>query len=304
MKLALGTAQFGMPYGITNLAGQLTQEQTAEVLGLAYAQGISVLDTAMAYGDAEARLGHTGVQHFQVVTKLSQIPLALPAEMADAGAWAKEQFAASLQRLGLSCVYGLLLHRPSDLLGQHGKVLLRAMQELQDQGLVEKLGISVYSPNELEPLLKLARWDLVQAPLNLIDRRLHTSGWLQRLKDSGVEVHTRSAFLQGLLLTHASALPSQFSEWLDLWRAWDQWQLATGCSALGASLAYPLSLPEVDKVVVGVSGLDDLRKILAALHAPVQEGWPHIDSDDEKLINPSQWTGPCESNASQIGILT
>ena len=304
MKLALGTAQFGMQYGITNRTGQLTQEQTAVVLALAYAQGISVLDTAMAYGDAEARLGSTGVQHFQVVTKLSQIPLALPAEMADAGAWAKEQFAASLQRLGLSCVYGLLLHRPSDLLGQHGKVLLRAMQDLQDQGLVEKLGVSVYSPNELEPLLKLAQWDLVQAPLNLIDRRLQTTGWLRRLKDSGVEVHTRSAFLQGLLLSRASALPSQFSKWLDLWRAWDQWQLATGCSALEACLAYPQSFPEVDKVVVGVSGLDDIRKILAALHAPVPQGWPHIDSDDEKLINPSQWTGPCESNASQIGILT
>ena len=303
MKLALGTAQFGMQYGITNRTGQLTQEQTAVVLALAYAKGISVLDTAMAYGDAEARLGSTGVQHFQVVTKLSQIPLALPAEMADAGAWAKEQFAASLQRLGLSCVYGLLLHRPSDLLGQHGKVLLRAMQELQDQGLVEKLGVSVYSPNELEPLLKLAQWDLVQAPLNLIDRRLQTTGWLRRWKDSGVEVHTRSAFLQGLLLTHASALPSQFSKWLDLWRAWDQWQLATDCSALGASLAYPLSLPEVDRVVVGVEGSEQLLGILAALRSPVPQGWPHIACDDGKLINPSQWMGPLESNEERTGIL-
>ena len=246
MKLALGTAQFGMQYGITNRTGQLTQEQTAVVLALAYAQGISVLDTAMAYGDAEARLGSTGVQHFQVVTKLPPISLVLPAEMTDAGAWAKGQFAASLKRLGLSCIYGLLLHRPSDLLGQHGKDLLRAMQDLQDQGLVEKLGVSVYSPNELEPLLKLAQWDLVQAPLNLVDRRLQTSGWLQRLKDSGLEVHTRSAFLQGLLLTRASALPPQFSEWIGLWRTWDQWQLDTGCSALEACLAFPQSFPEVD----------------------------------------------------------
>lgn len=180
---------------------------------------------------------------------------------------------------------------PADVLGEHGKDLLRAMQELQNQGLVKKLGISVYSPNELEPLLKLAQWDLVQAPLNLIDRRLQTSGWLHRLKDSGVEVHTRSAFLQGLLLTHASALPPQFSEWIGLWRAWDEWQLGTGCTALEACLAYPQSFPEVDKVVVGVSGLDDFQKILLALHAPVPERWPSIDSHAEKLINPSQWGG-------------
>ena len=289
MKLALGTAQFGMPYGITNRTGQLSQSQGAEVLASAYAQGISVLDTAMAYGDAEARLGQTGVQHFQVVTKLPHIPLVLPAAMTDAGAWAKVQFAASLKRLGLPCVYGLLLHRPGDLLGEHGKALLRTMQELQDKGLVEKLGVSVYSPTELEPLLKLARWDMVQAPLNLIDRRLHTTGWLHRLKDSGVEVHTRSAFLQGLLLTHASALPPQFSEWIGLWRAWDEWQLDTGCSALEACLAFPQSFPEVDKVVVGVSGLDDFRQILLALRASAPEHWPSIDSHDEKLINPSQW---------------
>jgi len=304
MKLALGTAQFGMPYGITNQTGQLSEVQAADVLSLAYAQGVSVLDTAMAYGDAESRLGHSGIQNFQVVTKLSQVPLVLPAAITDAGAWAKVQFAASLKRLGLSCVYGLLLHRPGDLLGEHGKALLRALQELQDQGLVEKLGVSVYSPTELEPLLKLAQWDLVQAPLNLIDRRLQTSGWLQRLKDSGVEVHTRSAFLQGLLLTHSSALPPQFSDWLDLWRVWDQWQLTTGCSALGASLAYPLSLPEVDRVVVGVEGSEQLLGILAALRAPVPQGWPHIASDDGKLINPSQWVGPLESNSSQIGLLT
>jgi aryl-alcohol dehydrogenase-like predicted oxidoreductase len=280
-----------MPYGITNRTGQLSQSQGAEVLASAYAQGISVLDTAMAYGDAEARLGQTGVQHFQVVTKLPHIPLVLPAAMTDAGAWAKVQFAASLKRLGLPCVYGLLLHRPGDLLGEHGKALLRTMQELQDKGLVEKLGVSVYSPTELEPLLKLARWDMVQAPLNLIDRRLHTTGWLHRLKDSGVEVHTRSAFLQGLLLTRASTLPPQFSEWIGLWRAWDEWQLDTGCSALEACLAFPQSFPEVDKVVVGVSGLDDLGKILLALRASAPEHWPSIDSDHEMLINPSQWGG-------------
>lgn len=280
-----------MPYGITNHAGQLSQSQGAKVLALADAQGISVLDTAMTYGDAESRLGNMGVQHFQVVTKLPPLPLVLPAEMTNAGAWTREQFAASLNRLGLPCVYCLLLHRPADMLGQHGKDLLRAMQELKDQGLVKKLGVSVYSPNELAPLLKLAQWDLVQAPLNLIDRRLQTTGWLHRLKDRGVEVHTRSAFLQGLLLTHASALPPQFAQWSGLWRAWEEWQLDTGCSALEACLAYPQSLPEVDKVVVGVSGFDDLQKILAVLHAPVPERWPHIDSHAEKLINPSQWGG-------------
>lgn len=286
MKLALGTVQFGLDYGIANQSGQVSLAQASEIMALACLHGIKDLDTAIAYGDAEARLGQIGVMGFRVVTKLPP----LPAGAADAGLWVKAQLAASLQRLGLGGVYGLLLHSSADLLGPQGLALVQALEDLQDEGLVQKLGISIYAPSELDALMTLARWGLVQAPFNLVDRRLQTSGWLQRLKDLGVEVHTRSAFLQGLLLTRAEALPPKFLPWLALWQRWQAWQSVTACSALGACLAFAQSFPEVDRVVVGVDGPAHLQGILAALREPVPPYWPDIASDDDRLVNPSRWT--------------
>jgi aryl-alcohol dehydrogenase-like predicted oxidoreductase len=286
VKLALGTVQFGLPYGISNQSGQVSREQASEVISLARLHGIKDLDTAIAYGDAEARLGEIGVHGFKVVTKLPP----LPAGVADAGVWAKAQLAASLQRLGCAGVYGLMLHRSVDLIGPQGPALVQALEAMQAEGLVQKLGISIYAPSELDAVMPLARWGLVQAPFNLVDRRLQTSGWLERLKHLGVEVHTRSAFLQGLLLTRIEALPPKFLPWQALWQRWQAWQTATACSALGACLAFTQSFPEVDRVVTGVDGPAHLRGILAALREPVPPYWPEIACDDDQLVNPSRWT--------------
>jgi aryl-alcohol dehydrogenase-like predicted oxidoreductase len=285
MKLALGTVQFGLNYGIANQCGQVSMAQAIEVIALARHHGILDLDTAIAYGDAEARLGQIGVQDFRVVTKLPP----LPAGVTDAGAWAKAQLAASLQRLGCARVYGLMLHRSADLLGQQGPALIRALEDMEAEGFVQKLGISIYAPSELDAVMPLARWGLVQAPFNLVDRRLQSSGWLQRLKHLGVEVHTRSTFLQGLLLLTAETLPPKFSPWLALWQRWQAWQTATACSALGACLAFAQSFPEVDRLVVGVDETAHLQGILATLREPVPLYWPEIASDDDRLVNPARW---------------
>ncbi len=289
MKLALGTVQFGLNYGIANQSGQVSFAQASEVLALARLHGIADLDTAIAYGEAEARLGQIGVRGFRVVTKLPPLPATLPAAVADAGVWAKAQLAGSLQRLGLNSVYGLMLHRSADLLGPAGPALIQALEDMQSDGIVQKLGVSIYAPSELNAAIARVRWGLVQAPFNLIDRRLQTSGWLQRLKELGVEVHTRSAFLQGLLLKSANYLPHEFLPWRTLWERLQAWQSNSSCSALEACLAFAQSFPEIDRVVVGVDGVAHLQAILVATHKPVPRCWPAIACDDERLINPSRW---------------
>ena len=290
MKLSLGTVQFGLDYGITNQSGQMPLGLVSEVLALARLHGLADLDTAISYGDAEARLGQIGVQGFRVVTKLPPLPWAFPVGVSDAGVWAAAQLKASLRRLGCDNVYGLLLHRPSDLLGIQGPALLDALLNMQAQGFVQKLGISIYAPSELDAVMPLVRWGLVQAPFNLVDRRLQTSRWLEKLKDMDVELHTRSAFLQGLLLTRSDALPPKFAPWLKQWRRWQDWQKVTGCSALSACLAFPQSFQEVDRVVVGIDSPAQLRAILASKLEPLPSYWPDIESDDDLLINPSRWT--------------
>lgn len=286
MRLALGTVQFGLPYGIANQDGQVTRSDARTMLQLAAARGIDMLDTAIAYGESETCLGEAGTKGFKLVTKLP----AVPDGCAEVSAWVKEQVAASLSRLGVSAVYGLLLHRPQQLLGSGGKALYQTLQELKKNGQVQKVGVSVYAPGELEALIPRYRFDLVQAPFNLLDRRLHISGWLQRLRDAGIEIHTRSAFLQGLLLLSHSAIPVKFASWSDLWDKWHDWLAHHPASAVQACLAFPLSFPEVDRVVVGADSVSQLEQIISAAGSVAPVDLPDLHCEAENLINPARWS--------------
>lgn len=285
-RIALGTVQLGLPYGIANRVGQVSISSAHDMLRVAENMGIDTVDTAIAYGDSESCLGQVGVKQFRVITKLP----AIPDGKCDIPAWIEQQIVASLDRLGIPSLYGLLLHRPAQLLEANGATIFQALVDLKKLGRVKKIGVSIYSPAELDALAKMFHFDLVQAPLNLMDRRLFTSGWLRRLKTEGVEVHTRSTFLQGLLLMQRSELPSQFLAWKNLWEVWNCWlQSNPGVPAVQACLAYPLSFPEVDRVVVGADSASQLVQLTNAAMACELCNLPDLRCDDEGLINPSNW---------------
>ena len=286
MRLALGTVQFGLPYGIANQAGQVTRQVAKTILQLATEKGIDTLDTAIAYGESEACLGEFGAQRFKLVTKLP----AVPDSCDDISGWINYQVSASLCRLNVGSVYGLLLHQSEQLLGLDGKVIFQALQNLKETGLAQKIGVSIYSPSELDVLAPRYRFDLVQAPFNLIDRRISTSGWLQRLKKDGTEIHTRSAFLQGLLLMPRSAIPSKFAPWTELWDKWHNWLACHSITAVQACLAYPLAFAEVDRVVVGADSKSQLEQLIGAALSIAPDALPDLGCDDENLINPARWS--------------
>lgn len=284
-RLALGTVQFGLPYGIANQSGQVSPAQSRLMLDLAAKNKIDTLDTAIAYGESELRLGEIGINGFKAITKLP----ALPEGLTDVMAWVRGQVKASMSRLGVSALYGLLLHRPEQLLGHHGQALYRALQELKGCGLVKKIGISVYSPSELDAICSLFLIDLVQAPFNLVDRRLQNTGWLRRLKAEGVEVHTRSTFLQGLLLMRQDERPSKFLAWSELWATWDSWLAERNVAPVHACLGFALGHPEIERVVVGADSPMQLAQLIDAACAPDLSGFPNLDCVDEFLINPAHW---------------
>lgn len=284
-RLALGTVQFGLPYGIANQAGQVSRLEATAMLQLAAANGIDTLDTAIAYGESEICLGEVGVQGYKLVTKLPPVP----DECADINDWVEGQMAASLSRLGVEAVYGLLLHRTEQLLDPKGKEIYHALQGLKNSGRVEKIGVSIYAPRELDAITQQFCLDLVQAPFNLIDRRLQTSGWLQKLKAEGVEIHTRSAFLQGLLLMPQAAIPNRFAPWHHVWHTWHQWLADHNVSAVQACLAYPLSFSEIDRVVVGADSASQLTQIISAANRVPHGDLPELQCEEENLINPANW---------------
>jgi aryl-alcohol dehydrogenase-like predicted oxidoreductase len=285
MKVALGTVQFGLAYGIANTSGQVAHAEAKAMLDYARAEGLDTLDTAIAYGESEAVLGALGVDGFKIITKLP----ALPDDVQDVESWVRTQLHYSMGRLAVRHVFGVLLHRSQQLSGPRGPALASALAAIKQDGLAEKVGISIYAPDELESATKFCPIDLVQAPFNVLDRRLLTSGWLERLSHSGVEIHTRSVFLQGLLLMPQEGFPSKFLPWEAHWQRWHEWLEANEIDPVSACLAYPLSFSQIDRVVVGADTLAQLDQLVAATKSPMPKDLPDLTCEDEMLINPSNW---------------
>ena len=285
MKLALGTVQFGLPYGIANQIGQVSLAEGASILQLATACGIDTLDTAIAYGESEQRLGQIGLKDWQIVSKLPPIPdgTAQPSQ------WVESAVTSSLRSLNVSSLYGLLLHRPSQLLEQKGDQIYLGLQEVKKAGVVKKIGVSIYDPVELDILCDRFQFDLVQAPFNIIDHRLIETGWMSRLAEHGIELHVRSVFLQGLLLMNSLDRPQQFNRWSTLFSRWEEWIQEVGLTPQEACLRYALSFPQISKIVVGVDSADQLQELSAATQGILQEVPSGLFSTDSDLLNPANW---------------
>jgi aryl-alcohol dehydrogenase-like predicted oxidoreductase len=219
------------------------------------------------------------------VTKLP----ALPERVRSVGEWVQEQVRLSIERLKIKQLYGVLLHRPQDLSGEKGQELYRSLCKIQKEGMSKKIGISVYHPSELEEWLETYSFGLIQAPFNLIDRRLKKSGWLKKLSDKGIELHVRSVFLQGLLLLSHSSIPPEFARWGGIWRNWQDWLEKNQVRAFDACLAYVLSFPEIHRVVVGIDSPEQFEMTLSSGQMRSSGDWPNIGSEDEDLILPYRW---------------
>ncbi|MDZ4017830.1 aldo/keto reductase [Pseudomonas sichuanensis] len=285
-RVALGTVQFGLAYGIANQAGKIHTEEAGRVLQTARESGIDTLDTAIAYGDSESVLGSLPLAGFNVISKLPEMPEGI----VDVQDWVRSQCKSSLKRLGIPRLRGLLLHRPEQLLSHNGEALHQALLAVRDEGLVEKIGISVYSPCELQAFENRMTFDLVQAPFNPVDRRLAESGWMDRLHERGTEIHVRSIFMQGLLLMPSQSRPTKFSRWAPIWKAWDLWLEQTGQTPLEACLHFALSYPQINRVIVGVDNEQHLRQI-TQMPSNLCDIPPHsVSCSDIELLNPSLWS--------------
>ena len=284
-RLALGGAQFGLPYGISNITGAIGRTTARDVLTMAAKVGIRTIDTAMSYGNSEEVLGSAGAGSWTICTKLPPVP----PQTESVSSWVKSSVQASLKRLRADHLDTLFLHEPSDLLGSRGPELRDALEDCRSRGVTKRVGASIYDPVELEKLLPLMTIDAIQAPFNLLDQRLVTSGALQHLRDLGIAVHVRSIFLQGLLLMDRPEREHRFPEWKELWNIYDDQLKRTGASPLKTCLCFGLSVPGIEHVVVGVSSCGDLAEIITAASSTTPLEYPDCQTDDMMLIDPRQW---------------
>ena len=287
MKLAIGTAQFGLDYGVSNQNGQVSQHDVEQILKAAQTAGVQTLDTASDYGNSELSLGLAGINSFEVVTKFGVIPQ----NTIDIKRWVFEKIEGSISRLKVGSLHGCLMHSPSDLLGPNGDNIYAALLESKAQGLTKNIGISIYSPIELDELSHRFEFDIIQAPMNIFDRRLDSSGWLARLTKSNTQIHIRSVFLQGLLLMDTDSRPEYFSHWASLFDKYDSWLACSPYSAIESCIGFIQQFESVGKIIVGIASLSQLEGIIKGCSNNALLRVPNdLYSDDIKLINPAKWS--------------
>lgn len=285
-KFALGSANFGLDYGLANKSGKISDSELAAILSAADGAGVEFIDTAQAYGDSEARLGDfCGDYCFKIVTKIG-----IDLENDYLRSSITDLVEQSCKKLNQKTLHAVLLHRPEILLGDKGSSIVRELRSLKDQNIISKIGISIYSPDILVTISKLFPFDIVQAPFNIIDQQLVSSGWSEKLKENRVEIHIRSVFLQGLLLMEQPNLHTYFNNnWPDLFSDWYKFLNENNLDALNVSLGFVLQQNWIDKVVVGVDNSLQLKALLKIEKSSLSSDFPKIECNDPNLINPSNW---------------
>jgi aryl-alcohol dehydrogenase-like predicted oxidoreductase len=282
-RIILGGAQLGLPYGVLGTGEKLNAAEVKDLLDAAESIGIQTIDTAIAYGTSESVIGDYSNSRFKLITKLPP----LPNDVNDVSGWVRQQIDGSLTRLQTNNIDALLLHHAQDLTGEFGVKLEKVIGELLSEGFIKRFGVSIYAPDELTTIVGHFPIDVVQTPFNVFDQRI--TPWLATLNRNGIEVHARSVFLQGLLISPANARPARFRKWEAQFNQFDNWVSELSMSAISVCLGVALNQPGISHLVVGALNSSQLLETAAQIPKEFSHRSEDMQSNDPGLIDPRVW---------------
>ena len=282
-KLAIGTAQFGMDYGISNRLGKVKKKEVFKILKLFYADGNNVLDTARLYGNSEEVIGEYirmfPENKWSIITKVNSEPLRL-----------KDQIKESYKKLSIR-PNTVLSHSVTDYLKPN---YYSQLNDLKGIGLTKKIGVSIYENDDLLKVLDYKKPDVVQLPLNILDTRLFKNGALDKLNNMGVEIHVRSVFLQGLFFLSDSKLKKYFPDAFVVLQKIKELCKLENISISQLSLLWILSLKQIKKVIIGIENVNQYlyHKETASkkINNSIFKKAISHNFNNQNVLNPSLWS--------------
>lgn len=291
MDIVLGTAQFGMKYGVTNKVGQTPKDEITKILSYIKSKGFIQIDTAPAYGDAESILGECDLKGLEVISKTLQSPneIITKKDIEDI----QEGVNISLENLRKEKLHGILIHNIADCYKTGANKIFEVLYKLKEEKKVEKIGVSVYELQDIEMLLENNYYvDIIQLPLNILDQRIYKSGILKRLKEKNIEIYVRSIFLQGILLAdeHSIENPEIYKRVQPYFRELEKNNL----TKLEGAIYFVSKISEIDHIVLGVNNLKQLIEIYQAFNKVEKLpcnliNFSEFSVNEERLIDPRRW---------------
>lgn len=280
-KLGLGCSQLGLDQPSSAPRGRPPEREASDALQIAARAALPILDAQVAFGRAETVIGN-------LMPRPSPFRVLVKCVRPDRGPdHVEDELRATLRRLRLDKADTVVVQTAADLFHPQGAAMWDRLKQLKDEGLVEKIGVSVFASDEPVAVVRRFKPDVLQAPVSLLDQRLIVSGALAEIAGLGVETHLRSIFLQGLLFLPPDRMPVQLrgaSGPLSRVRR----MIAEGKSdPLQAALWFALSRPEAKQVIVGVASASELQAVIAAAASPP----PDLDWDEMALEDPAALVG-------------
>ena len=285
-KLILGTVQFGLKYGINNTIGKPNKEEVLSLLKVAYSSGIRILDTAEAYGNAHQLIGdYHKKKHdykFKIITKF---PHNIRHDLI------KNKVLEYLDIMYVKTLDVIMFHSFDSFKSNYNA--LKTLYELKSDGLINNIGVSVYTNTQLESLLNEDLITVVQLPFNLLDNSNVRGDLINQLKIKGKIIHTRSAFLQGLFFKNTSEDMSIVQALKPHLKTLNKITKKQGCTMEELALSYCIKQKNIDNIIIGVDSLSQLNaNIKAAAYEVNEEAFKcinKIDVENIDLLNPSLW---------------
>lgn len=281
-KIAIGTANFGQKYGISNKYGELSSQAINEIMNTASNKGCDFIDTAFLYGGAEEKLGKIDpnvIRKFNIISKY-------PGN--DFGS-IKEAFDVSIKRLNQNVIYGYIYHSFASFIKNPSS--FDDLLDLKRDGRTKKIGFSIYRPAELEEIFRQdIQFDLLQIPYNLIDRRFEQ--YFTDLRERQIEVHTRSTFLQGLFFQDPASMTSQFNEVKDIILNLQLLTKSKEIPLASVLLNFVYRNDSIDRIILGIDSaaqLNELFRNIKANYNFCDLSSESLKCDNENILLPFNW---------------
>ena len=284
-KIILGSANFNQLYGIKK--NFIKKSEIKKLFDHALKNKIKTIDTSPLYDKSEKIIGLLNNNRFKIISKIPKPPKNIKRE--NIKKWLKQSVMISLKNLKIKKFECLLLHNANSLLCKNGDEIYKGIRNMKINGFTSKIGVSIYDFNVLDIILKKFKFNLIQAPFNILDQRLVEKGWLKKLKKRKIEVHARSIFLQGILLLKHNQLPKKLIKLSKKLMVWENWLKKNKFRSLQVCLSFVLNQRQLDGIVVGFNNTNQLNQILKLKQIKNNFSLPNLNIKDKKLIDPREW---------------
>ena len=286
-KIVIGSAQFGLKYGVRNKNTEISQSGVNDILRLAYNKNINEIDTAFNYGNSHKKiinfLKKEKRKKFIITTKINIKELKLLSKVD-----LKKKILNFKSNFSGKCEVNLLCHNQEILHDKNKKILIKFF-DFKKKKLVKKIGVSVYDSKYILKGLNCNYIDIVEAPGNILDQRLISSKFLKRKKNIEKKIYLRSIFLQGILLTNPKTIKNiKLKSKINVLN-----QLSKKLKMKKTNLCvnFALQIIKPKKIIFGIDNLKQLNKFIKIKYKKLNNSndFKKLLIRDKKIIDPRKW---------------